>query len=242
MTCAASMPGIGGISGSAPVATTTTSGRCSATTAAESPATTVDLDAELAPAAPPGSRGSAAPRACSAPAPGDLELAAELRRRAPRSRRRARAGARSAPPPCPPGPEPTTITRRGVRGRLDRPGQLAPDLGVHRAARALAPGRPGRRRRCRRCTGGARRAGPARTLRGQSGSAISAAAEQHEVGVAVGDHARRPARGRRAGRRRSPGRTRPRLTAAAKSTHVPARDEHRRERHVQREPGAGGDR
>ena len=131
------MPGIGGISGSAPVATTTTSGASVATASGGHLGAGVDLDAQLAQP----SRlevAEAQHLALARRQPGDLELAAELRRRAPRSRRGGRAGARSRAASMPAGPLPTTITRRGVVARLDAPRQLAPGLGVDRAARALA--------------------------------------------------------------------------------------------------------
>ena len=131
----------------------------------------VDLDAELAQQArlevaeaqhlALARRQRRRPRACRRAA-----------RRAPRSRRRGRAGARSAPPPCPPG-----RCRRPSRGAASAagstPSRLAAGLRVDRAAGPLAA--------ADEVDAGV--AGDARpqlvelpcsTLRGQSGSAISA--------------------------------------------------------------------
>ena len=96
--------------------------------------------------------------------------------------------------------------RRGSR-RSDAPRQLAPGLGVDRAAARPRRGRRGPRTRCRRCTGAARPAGRARpcaasparrSARGRAGRGRRRRRRSR----------RRPARGRRAARPRSPARRR----------------------------------
>ena len=112
-------------------------GAAAATTLGRDVGVEVDLDAELGQPRAPGSRGSAAPRACSAPArrPRACRRAASSRSQIETSWPRSRA-IRAASMPA--GPLPTTITRRGARPARHRPGELAPGLGVDRAARDLA--------------------------------------------------------------------------------------------------------
>ena len=210
------MPGIGGTSGSAPVATSTTSGASSSTSVRRRPRRPVWTSTPSSRELPRLEVAEAQHLALARRPPGDLELAAELGRRAPRSRRRGRAGGRSAPPPCPPGPLPTTITRRGAGAgsTLHVSSRPASGLTAQRASLAAAD-------EVDAGVAGDARAdlverAPPRPSRGQSGSAISARPSSDQVGVAVGDRPRpRRARDRRAGRRRSPARSRRALIAAA---------------------------
>ena len=190
-------------------------------------------------AAAPGSRGSAAPRACSAPA----RRPRACRRgdpRAPRSRRRARAGGRSAPPPCPPGRCRRRAPGAAFCGRLHRATSSSRPASGFTLQRATSP-RPTRSTHALQAMHGRTSfEPPLLDLARPVGLGDQRAAEQHQVGVAGLDHLR----GERGIVEPADGDHRDvhgRLDRGREVAHVPARDEHRRERHVQRVPGAGAD-